>query len=237
MKWLFWKEYRQNRVVVITLLLMLVVPHLFGLYAMGYEWHIAKLVGVSWQQFLEDCKFMLSAASVYSLGISQLALALIGGNAIAGERADRSAEFQVCLPLPRKKILAAKLLLALAIAAAVWLINPLIIVWSTPASGSRVIPDLRSFMINSAITGLVFFCVAWFFSQFLRSPTFSVVAGLVAPVIIISLIGYGAYLILGEHGHRRAELILQTCYICGSLAVALPSFGIGTWLYLRRVEP
>ncbi len=34
MNWLFWKEYRQNRVIVIALLVMLVVPHLFGLYAM-----------------------------------------------------------------------------------------------------------------------------------------------------------------------------------------------------------
>jgi len=157
MRWLFWKEYRQNRVVVIALLLMLVVPHLFGLFGMWYEWreNPRQLLLVDWRQ-------ILVFASLYSLGISQVALALIGGNAIAGERADRSAEFQVYLPLTRKKILAAKLLLVLAIAAVIWLINPLI-VWSLASSGNNlpIQTDLPSFMIYAAITGLVFFCVAW----------------------------------------------------------------------------
>jgi ABC-type transport system involved in multi-copper enzyme maturation permease subunit len=236
MSWLFWKEYRQNLVVVITLLVMLVVPHLFGLFAIGYEWH--KL---SWQVLPPDWQEVLCGASLYSLGLSQLALALIGGNAIAGERADRSAEFQVYLPLSRGKILAGKLLLVLAIAVVIWTINPLIVRSTLPLlRRDRVpFPDMPSFMINTAITGMVFFCAAWFFSQFLRSPTFSVAAGLVTPVIIISVIGYGAYLILGEHppDPTVTPAIIENCYVSVSVAVALLSFGFGTWLYLRRVEP
>lgn len=232
MRWLFWKEYRQNRVVIIALLAMLIVPHLFGLYAMGYEWHES-----SWQQVLQDWRQVLAGAGLYSLGLSQAALALIGGNAIAGERADRSAEFQAYLPLTRQKILAAKLLLALAIAAAIWLINPLI-VWSNLTSANRLIDDAPSFMINAATTGLAFFCVAWFFSTILRSPTFSVAAGLAAPIIILSLIAFGIYLIRGDHPKPgEVEWMLKTGYVCISLAVALASFGVGTWLYLRRVEP
>jgi ABC-type transport system involved in multi-copper enzyme maturation permease subunit len=232
MNWLFWKEYRQNRVIVIALLVMLVVPHLFGLYAMWYEWRYCP-----WQKFLQEWRQILVVASLYSLGISQAAIALIGGNAIAGERADRSAEFQAYLPLTRKKILAGKLLLVLAIAAAIWLTNPLIIVWTTLPSANREIGDVDALMMNVAITGLVFFCMAWFFSAILRSPTFSVAAGLVAPVIVWSLIMYGNYLVQGDHWKPETELVLQTCYVCISLAVALPSFGFGTWLYLRRVEP
>jgi ABC-type transport system involved in multi-copper enzyme maturation permease subunit len=231
MNWLFWKEYRQNRVVVIALLVMMVVPYLFGFYAVAYEWHL------SWQQLLLKWREILIAASLYSLGISQVALALIGGNAIAGERADRSAEFQVYLPLAREKILAAKLLLVLAIAAVIWLINPLLI-WGAGASAKLLMPVglVRFVMINTAITGFVFFCVAWFFSTILRSPTFSVAAGLITPLIIISVILFGGYLILGERGGPEDGVIIQICYVCISLAVAFPSFGLGTWLYLRRVE-
>ena len=46
--------------------------------------------------------------------ISQLSIALIGGNAISGERVDRSAEFLYSLPIARRKLLASKLLFALA---------------------------------------------------------------------------------------------------------------------------
>ena len=237
MNWLFWKEYRQNRGVLIFLLVMLVVPHLFGIFAMWCDWH--EHPRASRQAILEDWRQDLVFASLYSLAISQVALAKIGGQAIAGERADRSAEFQVYLPLTRQKILAAKLLLVLAIAAVIWLINPLI-VWRTLPSAKLSMPvaSLVPFIItNTAITGLVFFCVAWFFSAILRGPTFPVVAGLVTPLIIISLMLFGAYLVPGEHGHPRAEWIFQICYLCISLAVALASFGFGTWLYLRRVEP
>ena len=161
---------------------------------------------------------------------------MIGGNAIAGERADRSAEFQVYLPLTRKKILAGKLLLVLAIAAAISLINPLI-VWSALASADPRMPDpseVQLIMIHIAITGLVFFCVAWFFSTILHSPTFSVAAGLATPLIIFSLILYGNYLIQGDPLKPGTESILRICYVGISLALALPSFGFGTWLYLRR---
>ncbi len=233
MNWLFWKEYRQNLVIVIALLLMLGVPHLFGLFGMWDEWHRG-----SWQRLHEMWRQILAVSSLFSLMLSQVALAVIGGNAIAGERADRSAEFQAYLPLTREKILAAKLLLVLAIVAMIWLIDPLI-VWGIVASSVNHPPvaDVAPVMIIVAITGLVFFCVAWFFSTFLRSPTFSVVAGLMTPAIIASLIWYGFYLAQGNQWRPGTDLIFQICYVCISLAVALPSFGFGTWLYLRRVEP
>ncbi len=233
MNWLFWKEYRQNRVVVFALVVMMIVPHLFGLYAMGYQW-----AHRGWETLLQDWRGILAMTSVYSFVISQVALAVIGGNVIAGERADRSAEFQIYLPLTRKRILAGKLLLVSAIAAAIWLINPLIIlgVWAS-ANFEQFPKEISESLTNPAITGLVFFCMAWFFSTFLRSPTFSVISGLATPVIIWSLISFGWYLVHGETWYGGKESILQTWYVCLSLAVVFPSFGIGTWLFLRRVEP
>jgi ABC-type transport system involved in multi-copper enzyme maturation permease subunit len=236
MNWLFWKEYRQNRVIVIALLVMLIVPHLFGLFLMWAETHgqHAKDMAVVWRP-------ILFGASLYSLGITQVALALIGGNAISGERADRSAEFQAYLPITRKKILAGKLLMALAIAAVIWLTNPPI-AWSLLDS----LVDVRRgsyddfaliIFCNMAITGLVFFCVAWLFSSILSSPTFSTIAGLITPLIIWSLILYVNYLIQGDRWEPPTGKILQIAYGSLCLSVALPCFGLGTWLYLRRVEP
>jgi ABC-type transport system involved in multi-copper enzyme maturation permease subunit len=173
------------------------------------------------------------------LGLSQVALALIGGNAIAGERADRSAEFQVYLPITRKKILAAKLLLALAIVAIIWLTNPPITWCFRECLKRRDIVDsiyLFQVMSNIAVTGLVFFCVAWFFSSFLQSPTFSIVAGLITPAIIISLIAYVVHFIQ-DIPLPSTEIVVQISYWSICLAVALPCFGFGTWLYLRRLEP
>jgi ABC-type transport system involved in multi-copper enzyme maturation permease subunit len=234
MNWLFWKEYRQNRVIVIALFVMLVVPHLFGIFLMWVETHgeHPKLFEFVWQS-------ILCGASLYSLAISQVALALIGGNAIAGERSDRSAEFQVYLPITRKKILAAKLLLAMAIAAVVWLTNPLLAwcsleYWIQRAEMNSVF--MLQIMSNIAVTGLVFFCVAWFFSSFLRSPTFSIVGGLITPAIIISLIAYIVHFIQ-EFSIPSTETVVQISYWSVCLTVALSSFGVGTWLYLRRVEP
>ena len=224
MNWLFWKECRQNRVIIIALLAVLVVPQLFGLYGMWNDWRWMSKRAYPWHLIHEGWLRILFGASYVSLIISQIALALIGGNVIAGERADRSAEFQVYLPLTRKKIFAAKLLLALAIAIVIWTINPLIL-WSTFASASpgSERPDLPKFILLIATTGLVFFCVAWFFSSSSATPRSRSPAGLVSPLIIWLLIMYGAYLAQGEHWKAGTEETLKTCYLGISLPLPCPA--------------
>jgi ABC-type transport system involved in multi-copper enzyme maturation permease subunit len=233
MKWLFWKEYRQNRVVFIALAVMLVVPHLFGaaifvIKTMYYHEYLA-----------EGLRGILFGASLYSLGLSQVALALIGGNVIAGERADRSAEFQAYLPLSRQRILGGKLLVVLTVAAVIWTINPLIML---SLMGSLFRPgDINySFFVqitaNIAITGVAFFGVAWLLSSVLSSSTISVVAGLVAPVVIWSGICFVNYLIQGDVWSPNTQYVLQWSYWSICLAVSVICFVAGTWIFLRRVE-
>ena len=233
MKWLFWKEYRQNRVIVFALFFLLILPHLCGLYAI---WN-----GLRTPDNEHAWENILIITSIYSFAISQVALALIGGNAIAGERVDRSAEFQAYLPITRKKILAGKMLLTLAIAAVIWLTNPPI-VWSLlhlidKGNMGLDAPFFVEGFTNIALTGLTFFCVAWFFSSILTSPTISIVVGLIAPLIIWSVILYIAYLILGERWTPRVWEILEFSYRGACAALAVVGFVLGTWLYLRRVEP
>jgi ABC-type transport system involved in multi-copper enzyme maturation permease subunit len=229
MRWLLWKEYRANRVIAFALFGLLIVPHLVALCVTWFDrppWE--------WRLGLLD-------AGAFSLFALQLVPALIGANIIAGERADRSVEFQVYLPLSRRKILAGKLLLVLILAAAIWLINPPLMYWlarNDLASGRLSLKEALTVGGNLAVTGLTFFCVAWFFSSFLSSPVFSFAAGLLAPALVAGgmWITFQAY----HYGYGMFpgnEMTFQTWYRILCIALSALCFAAGTWLYFRRVEP
>ena len=242
MNWLLWKEYRQNRVVVWATLVVLVLPHLIALYAACTEAGQKRyeIVGASsqrlpaWPCFERD----LAVSSFYGLVFAQVTLGLIGGNAIAGERADRSAEFQAYLPIPRTKIVAAKLALSAAIAAVIWLPNLLIIfilrAVANPSDFPAGTPAMVAMvLINTAITGSVFFAVAWFVSSFLRSPAISVCAGLVTPALIAGNFLFVAYVF----DQRWIDNRFESLYRAVCVAIAPACFAAGTWIVLRRAEP
>jgi ABC-type transport system involved in multi-copper enzyme maturation permease subunit len=232
MKWLYWKEWRQNRVVIISLAVLLIVPYVFGLIGIAIEMRRPH-------PNASFAREILMGAAMYSLAISQLALALIGGNAIAGERSDRSAEFQAYLPISRRKILGSKLLMVLTVFAIIWVINP-IVIWCLrrPDSPMAMERDVLWMAFCAAIVGLLFFGVAWLFSSFLTSPTFSVAAGIMAPLILAGLLAYISFSFIEKQlGGPMSEAVFVIGYHGLSVVVALVSFGIGCWLYLRRVEP
>jgi len=227
MRWLFWKEYRLNRLIVYVTLFLMVFPHLFALYAIWWRYRHYGIPAGTWLDYL-------AVSSLYGLCLSQAALALIGGNAMAGERADRSAEFQAYLPLTRGKILGAKLLMALAIAGMIWLTNASILCMLGRDNGYefwRNTEELIVVLANTATTGLTFFGVAWLFSSFLTSPTFSVCAGLITPLLVVSGVAYIDYLF------EIRDLNIGLWYRAICLTAAPVCFALGTWLYLRRVEP
>lgn len=228
MKWLLWKDYRHNRLVVFATLFLLVAPYLIAVGATWYDWwHYGRPIEL---QLTRN----LIGASLYGLLMSQLAIALIGGNAIAGERVDRSSEFLFSLPIARTKLLASKLLLALAIAATIWLTNAVILwyFWGDPVV-QRDLPRFGEVLANAAITALVFFCVAWFLSSFIASPTIAVCGGLITPLIVGSGLFFVDYL-FEYHIHPDVWVAWYRC-IC--LTIAPLCFAVGTWHYLRRVEP
>jgi ABC-type transport system involved in multi-copper enzyme maturation permease subunit len=232
MNWLLWKDYRQNRLVVFVGLFILLLPYVIGILATLYQICHGYMAPQVWQM-------CFSGSSLYSFILSQLTIALIGGNAIAGERVDRSAEFLASLPISRRKKLASKLLLAMAIVAVIWLLNaPLL--WclanSVPITNPRDLEWFVFFMKGIAIAGLVFFCVGWCLSAFLSSPTFAVAGGLISPLLIGGCFALYDYLFGLPHDEVGVEIEqIWLSAICVTLA--LVSFGLGTWYYLRRVEP
>ena len=231
MRWLLWKDYRHNRLVVFTALALLLAPHLVALYAICR----AKFLGLA---DVSEWPRSLAMSSMASLIICQLAFALIGGNAIAGERVNRSSEFLFSLPITRRRLLASKLLLALGIAAFIWSIDASILwygVKTARSSGIRL-GENRLFdqmLTDVAVTGLTFFCVAWFLSSFLSSPAYAACAGLVAPLFVAGGISFVDRQFELHIDDTTAELWWRG--IC--LTLAPPCFVVGTWHYLRRVEP
>ncbi|MEE8452208.1 MAG: ABC transporter permease [Thermoguttaceae bacterium] len=226
MKWLIWKEYRLNRLILIVGAVLLIAPHAIALY---FAW---RGIGPPANGVASPLAANLLISGGYSLVISQLMLAFLGGHAIACERADRSAEFLAYLPVSRARILAAKLTLPLFWAALIWTANLLIlrlVIAELPLPGKRVEEQVWLMLSLTALTGLVFFSVGWLLSSMLESPTFSICGALIAPLLIVMA---GIPLDWMNILHRAELWYLFTC-----LALAPACFIAGTWYYLRRVEP
>jgi ABC-type transport system involved in multi-copper enzyme maturation permease subunit len=230
MTWLLWKEYRANRLIVVVGAAILLVPYVVALGLACYGVGPGRGSGPD----------NLFVAGFFSVILSQLTLALLGGNLIAGERADRSAEFQAYLPIPRVKILAGKLTLALLATLLIWLPNLLILLlltWGMP-EGPRLAEVFEAVWRGGgtiAITGLTFFSIAWLISSFQTSPTFAVCGGLILPYFTLMAIAAVAWLL--EYEPEHFDPFMLNVYRATCLVLAPLCFTLGTWLFLRRVEP
>lgn len=225
MKWLVWKELGQNRPIMIAAGILLIVPHLVAL--------IGTLLFEEPSTARMPEAFVLSAA--YSILLSQLTLALLGGNAIASERADRSAEFLFYLPLSRTRILAGKMTLAIIVALLIWGVNLLILhlafpnIWRSDAGGPVMI---RRTLLGAVLTGAVMYSSGWLLSTRWETPTFPICGALAAPFVI--LLGVLAATWAWEYQFHE---VAWPWYQRACPVVAAVCFVAGTWSYLRRVEP
>jgi len=230
MKWLVWKEYRLNRLILIVGAVLLIAPHAVALVLALRG--VGPVMGPGTSRWCAN--LMLSA--VYSLVFSQLTLALLGGHAIACERADRSAEFLAYLPVARSRILAGKLVVALAAAAIIWVPNLLMVILflasaEIPVPRAYVHEAAWTWLGTTAITGLAFFGIGWLLSSMLESPTFSICGGLVTPYLVLM-----AFALL-VWWFEWPEKVIGWGYLGACLVLGPACFAAGTRYYLRRVEP
>ncbi len=225
LKALVWKDYRVNRLILIVGLVLLIVPHLI---AWVYVWRE--------QPPREYLQWTLLAASAYSIILSQVTLTLLGGNAIAAERVDRSAEFLGYLPPSRAMIIASKALLAFVTALVIWGVNLVVFCLVAPWEGLANMGGDAQTMFEMpryvAATGVCMFGIAWLGSSCLASPTFAIFGGLVSPLVVhLSLMSCSTGLgwpTMADLGHWY----FGTCLVLGCLC-----FVSGTWYFVRRVEP
>jgi ABC-type transport system involved in multi-copper enzyme maturation permease subunit len=215
MKSLLWREFRLNRVILILGAICLVLPYLI------------TTIGVLWPRDFEvtpeDMTRFFVGAAIGSYGFSQLTIVLLGANAFAGERVDRSTEFMAYLPVSRERRLVTKLILAAIATAVIGGVNLLVLIGLNLSRGRTGLPE-DSTLGYTAITGFVMFCVGWFISSIQSSPAFAVCAALVTPILIIL-------------GLQITTWASMTWYVGISLALSAVCFTLGTWYYLKRLEP
>ena len=168
-----------------------------------------------------------------SIALSQITLAILGGNAIAGERADRSAEFIAYLPIRRRDLLLSKLSWGLIATIVITSINlPLLVYWLSSIDHSdQVVNSVFSFVT----TGICFYGVSLFFSSFQPTPTFAFAGGIITPLLIALGLQMVFYVTGISEDQARSALVPAYLAIC--LALAVVGTVLGSLIYLRRIEP
>lgn len=211
MNWLLWREYRLNRWILVAGIVAIVLSYVID--------------------FINSWDFM--GAWLLCCIFANVTVALLAGNAIAGERTDRSAEFIAYLPLGRWRIVASKLLLFLItfagfIGVALWIANQV----SIPAEIEHHV-DLRGFAIGL----IIIYGVGWMFSSVLPSPTYATLCGFCSVVLvsagvvtIASYLGVPVKDMLNKESH---EITIRWSAVTG-VPLAVVCFCIGSWNYVRR---
>ena len=236
---LIWKDYRANRLVLIVGAFLVIAPYLVTAF-LFWRSHFVELDRLDpWRP--PPLEIALFGAAFYSLGLSCLTFALLGGNLIAGERADGSAEFLGSLPPSRAEILASKGILVLIVSLVIWGGNLLStsLVWSEiyaalndMGKGREQVIIFGQVLTGIGATGLVLFGVGWLASSLVSSPAFAVLAALVVPPVVGALLS-GCYVYLAW----PAEKAIGSWYIGICAPLGLLCLVCGTWYYLRRIEP
>lgn len=213
---LLWREYRLNRWILVSCLVAILLS-----YLLGFVLHYFAISDPN-----EDIGG--AAGFVWSV----LTVASLAGNAIAGERADRSAEFVAYLPLRRSSTLASKLFLHL-IAIVVLLAVNLRMLRQAIVEGD---PDSESAFwvgIGLLVLGLLVYSVSWLASSLQSSPALATMIGLATPGLIVLCL-----LSIDERTEMPgfANMFAFRFAMIG-FPVAVACFSFGTLYYLRRSEP
>jgi hypothetical protein len=208
---LVWKDLRINRLPLLMGVFLLVAPYI--------------IVGVA-----------VRGMPLWEEATAASAWAILSGHLIAVERGDRSAEFLGYLPPSRRMVLLSKALVLLGAAFAIWGLNLALHVtaaWMSPASDAA--HDLTSHLASLprfAAIGALGAGAGWWASAILDNSGLAVALGLAAPAALFGIL-------TGTHSafNYPTEISFATTYfnLCPVLSVAF--FTLGTWTYLRRVEP
>jgi ABC-type transport system involved in multi-copper enzyme maturation permease subunit len=225
MRQLLWKDYRLNRMALALIA---------GVMAVIYGLGVMTQLHATWPVMPEaqDWGAMLVTHGTVALYVTILFAALLGGNAIACERADRSAHFLASLPATKAQIVASKLIVAACATAITWawiLLSVFVLAaWLTSAP-AQFLGGVTA--RGAASLCVLTFGVGWLASAILESAIFPVIAGISAPIVV----GFAMLLICDMLGIPRSEMSRYAEGAC--LWTGLIAIVIGTWSFVRRVEP
>ncbi len=240
MKSLLWKDYRQNRRVYIAVGVFLLMPYVIAIVVAAVEaWRAETLpphVGAHWADFG-------LAAGAWSLGLLVLACAFIGGNIIACERADRSAEFAAYLPIARGPAVTSKIVVSIGVCLSAVLINLVIMLVIAMVgklladvvlrSGVEFQSDVLDAIGIGVATATMVFGVSWLFSSLLSSPGLAAASGIAAIPIVLGTLMF----ITNFGGDENLGVVLERMYFPLCVLLGVGCFVGGVVCYLRRAEP
>lgn len=227
---LLWKDYRINRLVLLTGVVLLVAPYVaFCGLNFACLWRY-DAVYIPWTS-------ALTQAGMLSMVLSLVTITLLGGNAFANERATRAAEFLAYLPPTRVQQIVSKIIVAVGAGALIWAVEVLVFFVIVPRSGpmapdtaanlaefrGRILPVLTAFAIG-------LFGAAWCGSSLL--PSHNIAAGLAFgfPILVFGLLRAIEFAI--EEYEFAVRWFPLTCTVLGILGLIA-----GVVIHARRIEP
>ncbi len=231
LKALFWKDVRMNRLPLVAAWALLLVPY----FIPG-----AMLVmnAPIWEDGPAESAWaaLLGTGSFFSLMCSQASIAMLGGNLIAVERGDRSAEFLAYLPPSRGQILLSKASLLIGAQIVIIGLNGLVVMIALWLAGNSETPFIftgdfvdrsRLVMVGVAAAGC-----GWLASSMLQSSGPPVALAFLSPMIIFGCLNLVKYLSGWPAYDSFPDVYFATCGMVGPA-----TFVAGCLYYLRRVEP
>lgn len=228
MKSLLWKDYRLNRLLLIFGFVVCVGPWIIA---------IARNLLIEWRggEAWWAPGFWVNVYGI-SIWLSLFTFAMLGGNAIAAERADRSAEFLGYLPVSRGAVLASKSIIALGPTLLVWAVNLAALFIVAPAITDVPAADIvaksdgrESLGVFAGLTVLLLGS-GWFWSTVLTSHGLATGMSFVTlTAVLMGLIGLGLGPGLGS--------FLEKWFVSVCVVVGISGYVGGCAYYLHRLEP
>ena len=235
---LVWREWRRSRTIlfvalgiIVALLLLVFSQPQTPPEAAGGEIRVVRSMAVvgyfaSW---------IAAHASVFLLP-------MIAANSLAGERADRSAEFIAPLPVMRSARLAAKVALLAAVAIAFF--GPILAVLSLVETDDRIDADFGhglGLLGMVATFTLLSTALAWLLAAWVESPVIAAVGAIAIPIAIPMFLFYVPT--IANRPPFRDPSVFYSFWIDSAgmpqpltFLVAAAFFAAGSTLYMRRLE-
>lgn len=230
LKALIWKDLRLNRLPLLIGAFVLVAPYIVVAVAVTHMPLWQEATGASaWAD-------LLATGCHFSVMCSQPTLAMLSGHIIAVERGDRSAEFLGYLPASRGLVLFSKALVLAGTFLAVWGLNLLLhatALWLSPdCDATRVLTSHMASLPRFAGIGLLAAGAGWCASANVDNSGPAVGLGLAAPAVLFAVLQA-----TNSAFNTPDDLAFAAAYFTLCPILAVVCFTIGTFSYLRRVEP
>ena len=231
---LVWREWRRSRtilfvalgIIVALLLLVFSQPQTPPEAAGGKISVVDRMAVVGY------------FATWIAVHVSVFLLPMIAANSLAGERADRSAEFIAPLPVSRSVRLVAKVVLLAAVAIALW--APVLLV--APLLGNSQLVKADDYRSGLGLLGMVATftllatALAWLLAAWVESPVIAALGAIAIPVAVPWVMFSLQVPFLAPASFFSFWIDSEGIPQSLTLLVAAAFFAAGSALYVRRLE-